>query len=175
MRRTACLAARVVGLDIAGIDLVAEDISKPLAEQGGAIVEVNAGPGLLMHLKPAVGKPRPVGQAIVDHLFPDGDNGRIPVVGITGSRDTNAVARSSPACCISMAGTRGLACGDGLFLDQRRVQGRRLPPLGSRPAPADEPHRRGRGDRERPARSSAKAWPTTAARSASSPAIDMPR
>jgi cyanophycin synthetase len=63
------LAARVVGLDIAGIDLVAQDISKPLYEQGGAVVEVNAGPGLLMHLKPAIGKPRPVGKDIVAHLF----------------------------------------------------------------------------------------------------------
>ena len=58
----AVLAARVVGLDIAGVDLVAEDISRPLGPQGGAIVEVNAGPGLLMHLKPAVGSPRPVGR-----------------------------------------------------------------------------------------------------------------
>ncbi len=60
----AALAARVVGLDIAGIDMVAQDISRPLHAQGGAIVEVNAGPGLLMHLKPAVGSPRPVGRAI---------------------------------------------------------------------------------------------------------------
>ena len=60
--------SRVVGLDIAGIDLVTQDISRPLHEQGGAIVEVNAGPGLLMHLKPATGQPRPVGRAIVEHL-----------------------------------------------------------------------------------------------------------
>src|SRR5690606_15158320 len=56
---TVALAARIVGLDIAGVDLVAEDISQPLAGQRGAIVEVNAGPGLLMHLKPASGQPRP--------------------------------------------------------------------------------------------------------------------
>ena len=68
------LAARVVGLDIAGIDMVAQDIGKPLQAQGGAIVEVNAGPGLLMHLKPAEGAPRPVGQAIVEHLFPEQEN-----------------------------------------------------------------------------------------------------
>ena len=67
----ASLAARIVGLDIAGIDLVVRNISRPLAEQGGAIVEVNAGPSLLMHIKPAVGAPRPVGEAIVEHLFPD--------------------------------------------------------------------------------------------------------
>src|SRR5690606_25227198 len=73
--RVAALAARVIGLDIAGIDLVATDIARPLAEQGGAIVEVNAGPGLLMHLLPADGKPRPVGEAIVEHLFARGADG----------------------------------------------------------------------------------------------------
>jgi len=66
----ACTAARIVGLDIAGIDLVAQDISKPLAAQQGAIVEVNAGPGLLMHLKPAQGKARQVGRDIVGYTFP---------------------------------------------------------------------------------------------------------
>ncbi len=118
----AALAARVVGLDIAGIDLVAEDVSRPLAEQGGAIVEVNAGPGLLMHLKPAVGQPRPVGAAIADHLFPHGDNGRIPIVGITGARGTTLVARLL-AFLLNMAGKQvGLACQDGLYLDLRRIE-----------------------------------------------------
>ncbi|MFL6716914.1 MAG: cyanophycin synthetase family protein, partial [Burkholderiaceae bacterium] len=82
----ASLAARVVGLDIAGVDLVVEDISRPLSEQRGAIIEVNAGPGLLAHTKPATGQPQPVGAAIVDHLFGANDDARIPVVGITGSR-----------------------------------------------------------------------------------------
>jgi len=120
--RTACLAARIVGLDIAGIDLVVEDISKPLAGQGGAIVEVNAGPGLLMHLKPAQGKPRPVGEAIVEHLFPNGDNGRIPVVGITGSRDTTLVAHIVAQLLQLDDRYAGLACADGLFLAGRQVE-----------------------------------------------------
>lgn len=120
----ASLAARVVGLDIAGIDLVAEDISRPLEAQRGAIVEVNAGPGLLMHLKPADGEPRPVGRAIVDHLFPDGQNGRIPIVGITGSRGKTTVARIV-ARLIHLSGRRvGLACSDGLFVGERRVEKR---------------------------------------------------
>jgi cyanophycin synthetase len=68
---TAALAARIVGLDIAGVDLVCEDISRPLDEQRGAIVEVNAGPGLLMHLKPANGQPRPVGAPSSTSLFPE--------------------------------------------------------------------------------------------------------
>ncbi|RYY90903.1 MAG: ATP-grasp domain-containing protein, partial [Comamonadaceae bacterium] len=120
----ATLAARVVGLDIAGIDLVAQDISRPLAAQGGAIVEVNAGPGLLMHLKPAVGSPRPVGRAICDHLFPDDAPGRIPVVGVAGSQGTAVLARLV-AWLIGLGGRyTGLACGDGLFLERRRVDAR---------------------------------------------------
>lgn len=116
------LAARTVGLDIAGIDLVAEDIGRPLHEQGGAVVEVNAGPGLLMHLRPAEGQPQPVGRAIVDHLFPDhDDDGRIPIVGVAGSRDTARIARLV-AWIMQLSGRHvGLACRDGLFLDRRRV------------------------------------------------------
>lgn len=119
---TAVLAARVVGLDIAGIDLVAEDISRPLAEQRGAIVEVNAGPGLLMHLKPAGGAPRPVGRAVVDHLFPAGESGRIPIVGISGSQGTTAIAHLV-AQLVSCTGKRtGLACREGLYLGPRQVK-----------------------------------------------------
>ena len=120
----ATLAARVVGLDIAGIDIVAEDISRPLEEQRGAIVEVNAGPGLLMHLKPARGKPRPVGQAIVDNLFPAGDKGRLPIVGIAGSKGTSLTARLM-SWLLQLTGKHvGLACRDGLFLDKRVVDKR---------------------------------------------------
>ena len=119
---TASLAARVVGLDIAGIDMVAEDISRPLAEQRGAIVEVNAGPGLLMHLKPIEGKPRPVGQAIVDTLFPKADSGRIPTVGITGTNGKTVVSRLV-AWLLHLHGKHaGVACSDGLFLDRRLVE-----------------------------------------------------
>lgn len=116
------LAARIVGLDVAGIDLVCQDISKPLAEQRGAIVEVNAGPSLLMHLKPAEGKPRPVGKAIVDHLFASGEDGRIPVVGICGSKGKTAVARLAGHLINLTGQMTGVACSDGLFYDRRQVQ-----------------------------------------------------
>lgn len=118
---TASLAARVVGLDIAGIDLVAEDISRPLTEQGGAIVEVNAGPGLLMHIKPAVGTPRLVGKAIVDHLFPNHDDGRIPIVGITGSYGKTTVAHLIAQLLARSGKHTGLTCSDGFYLDLRQV------------------------------------------------------
>ncbi len=116
------LAARVVGLDIAGIDLVCQDISQPLAEQGGAIVEVNAGPSLLMHIKPGIGKPRPVGQAIVNNLFAEGINGRVPLVGITGTHGKTPVAKFVAHLVYLSGKHAGLACADGLFLGRRQVQ-----------------------------------------------------
>lgn len=118
------LAARVVGLDVAGVDLVAQDIGRPLQVQGGAVVEVNAGPGLLMHLKPATGRSRPVGRAIVDHLFDEGGNGRVPIVGVASSRHGNAIARLV-GWLLHLSGRQvGLACQDGLFLGNRKVDAR---------------------------------------------------
>ncbi len=118
----ATLAARVVGLDVAGVDLVLEDISRPLAEQRGAVIEVNASPGLLAHLRPASGQPRPVGQAIVEHLFGFDKNGRIPVVGVTGSQNTTRIARLI-AWLLHINGSKvGLACRDGFYLGARQVQ-----------------------------------------------------
>lgn len=120
--RACILAARVVGLDIAGIDLVCDDISAPLAPQGGAIVEVNAGPSLLMHLTPAQGVPRPVGDAIVAHLFPDTEAGRIPIVGVTGTQETTHIARLV-AWLMQLSGLQvGVACRDGLFVGLRHVE-----------------------------------------------------
>lgn len=121
---TVALAARIVGLDIAGVDLVAKDISRPLAEQGAAIVEINAGPGLLMHLKPAEGKPRPVGKAIVDNLFEAGDSGRIPVVGISGTYGKSLAARLVAKLLHLRGHYVGLACADGLYFAERQIDQR---------------------------------------------------
>ena len=118
----ASLAARVVGLDIAGIDLVCQDVSKPLATQGGAIVEVNAGPSLLMHIKPGVGKPRPVGQAIVNNLFSASQTGRIPLVGVSGTHGKTAVAKLVAHLLYLSGAYTGLACSEGLFQNRRQVQ-----------------------------------------------------
>ena len=119
---TASLAARIVGLDIAGVDLVCEDISQPLEAQGGAIIGVNAGPGLLMHIKPSEGEARPVGKAIVDHLFPNGDDGRIPLVGVTGSYGKTTVSRIIGRLLTLSGKHTGLACGDGIYLDRRQSE-----------------------------------------------------
>ncbi|MCS0632465.1 cyanophycin synthetase [Telluria mixta] len=117
----AALAARVVGLDIAGIDLVCEDISRPLEEQRGAIIEVNSSPGLLAHIKPAKGEPRNVGKAIVEHLFAEGETGRIPLVGVTGTLDA-ALAARLVGTVLNLAGKHvGVANREGLFLDGRQV------------------------------------------------------
>jgi len=119
----AILAAQVVGLDIAGIDMVTQDISQPLESQGGVIVEVNAGPGLLMHLKPEIGHPRPVGEAIINHLFPDpAENGRIPVVSVTGTNGKTTVARLVTTLLKSAGHIVGLTCTDGIIIDGRTIE-----------------------------------------------------
>jgi cyanophycin synthetase len=117
-------AARVVGLDVAGVDVVTTDIARSFNETGGAIVEVNAGPGLRMHLEPSAGKPRDVGEAIVDSLFPPGGNGRIPIVAVTG---VNGKTTTTRLLAHLLAGTGrfvGMTCTDGLYLDGRRTQTR---------------------------------------------------
>ncbi len=116
------LAARVVGLEIAGIDLVAQDISKPLESQNAAIVEVNAGPGLLMHLKPASGTPQPVGEEIANHLFPPGYDFRIPIVGISGNSGRTIVAEMV-AHFIRLTNVHvGLSTNLGLYFGNRSIK-----------------------------------------------------
>lgn len=114
-------AARAVGLDVAGIDVIAEDIARPLEEQGGVVVEVNAAPGLRMHLAPSEGRPRDVGQAIVDMLFPPGDDGRIPVAAVTGVNGKTTVTRLLAHILRAAGLFVGMTCTDGIFLDERRI------------------------------------------------------
>jgi cyanophycin synthetase len=117
----AVLAAQVIGLDIAGIDLVAADISRPLEEQRGMFVEVNAGPGLRMHLQPTSGAPAPVGEAIVDHLFPPGENGRIPIISVTGTNGKTTTCRILGRI-LKEAGRRvGMATSDGVAIEGRTI------------------------------------------------------
>jgi cyanophycin synthetase len=114
-------AARIVGLDIAGVDVVVEDISRPLEEQGGAVVEINAGPGLRMHLDPSEGTPRPVGEAIVDMLFEPGNDGRIPVVAVTGVNGKTTTTRFI-AHFLKLEGLCvGMTCTDGIYVGDRRI------------------------------------------------------
>jgi cyanophycin synthetase len=117
----AALAARVVGLDIAGVDMVLQDCSQPLHCQRGVVIEVNASPGLLAHIKPANGTGQPVGTAIISHLFDSKQDGRIPIVGITGTHNTGRMARLV-AWLVHISGKHvGLACSEGLYLDSRKL------------------------------------------------------
>lgn len=120
------LAAKIVGLDIAGMDMILQDVSRPMKEQGGAILEVNAGPGLLMHLKPTSGTPRPVGMAIVDHLFPRTEEGtgagRIPLVGIVGTQGNAFIARLVGWLLQLSGKLTGVASSEGMFLANRQTQ-----------------------------------------------------
>ncbi len=115
-------AAKIVGLDVAGIDVVVADISRPLEEQGGIIVEVNASPGLRMHLEPSAGTPRPAGEAIIDHMFPSGENGRIPVVAVTGTNGKTTTTRLVAHILRKSTRNVGMTCTDGIYLDSRLIE-----------------------------------------------------
>ena len=117
-------AAQMIGLDVAGVDIVALDIGRPLYEQGAAVVEVNAGPGLRMHLDPSAGKPRPVGEAIVGTLFSPEETGRIPVVAITGVNGKTTTTRLLAHLLRTSGRSVGMACTDGIFIDGRRTETR---------------------------------------------------
>ncbi|MBM4075943.1 MAG: cyanophycin synthetase, partial [Planctomycetes bacterium] len=112
---------RMVGLDIAGVDVVATDISRPLEQQGGVIVEINAAPGLRMHLEPSYGKGRPVGEAIVSTMFAEGDEGRIPTVSVTGTNGKTTTTRLIAHILRSTGKRVGMTCTDGVYINDRRI------------------------------------------------------
>lgn len=114
-------AAQMVGLDIAGVDLVAESVIKPMEEQRAGIVEINAAPGLRMHLSPSFGKARPVGEAIISTMFAEGDNARIPVVAVTGTNGKTTTVRLT-AHLLKTSGKRvGMTNSDGVYIEQRCI------------------------------------------------------
>jgi cyanophycin synthetase len=117
----AIAAAHMVGLDICGVDLVCDSVLKPIEEQNGGIVEVNAAPGLRMHLSPSFGKGRAVGEAIVSSMFADGDDGRIPVVAVTGTNGKTTTVRLI-AHLLTAGGMRtGMTNTDGVYIEGRRI------------------------------------------------------
>ncbi len=118
----AVAAAKSVGLDIAGVDIVTEDLSIPIYEQGGKVIEVNAAPGLRMHVSPSEGRGRPVGEAIVDMLFPEGSTGRIPIVAVTGVNGKTTTTRFITHMLKSAGFHAGMVCSDGIYIDGRRIE-----------------------------------------------------
>jgi cyanophycin synthetase len=114
-------AARAVGLDIAGVDLLVRDITQPMSDQGGVICEINSRPGLRKHLWPAEGRPRDVIGPIVEMLFPPGSRSRIPIAVVTGNGDTRSVARKLADLMGADGFTVGLAAHDGVFIQGKRA------------------------------------------------------
>ncbi len=120
----AVLAAQTIGLDIAGVDIVCENIKRPLYQQGGAVVEVNAAPGLRMHVYPSEGKSRPVGQAIVNMIFLGNIQARVPLIAVTGTNGKTTVTRMIAHIYSTMKKFVGMATTDGIYFDNvRRVKG----------------------------------------------------
>jgi cyanophycin synthetase len=115
-------AARVVGLDVAGIDFLAPDISEPVRETGGAIVEVNAAPGFRMHTHPTEGEPQYVAKHVVDGLFPSGTPSRIPIVAVTGSNGKTTTTRMIAHIFRGMGRRVGMTTTDGIYIDERLVK-----------------------------------------------------
>ncbi|SES34069.1 cyanophycin synthetase [Tranquillimonas rosea] len=113
---------RLVGLDIIGIDLLAETLSKPLEQQSAGVVEVNAGPGFRMHMAPTHGSPRPVGEHVLEMLFPDhADNGRIPITAITGTNGKTTTTRLTAHILRQAGHSVGLGCTGTVEIDNHII------------------------------------------------------
>jgi cyanophycin synthetase len=121
MAARAVEAAQMVGLDICGVDIVCETVIKPLEAQGGGIVEVNAAPGLRMHLRPSFGQGRPVGEAIISSMFADGDDGRIPVVAVAGTNGKTTTVRLTAHILAANKHRVGMTTTDGVYIENERI------------------------------------------------------
>ena len=117
----AVAAAQMIGLDICGVDVVCETMLRPLEAQNGGVVEVNAAPGLRMHLSPSYGKGRMVGVAMVDELFPAGDNGRIPVIAVTGTNGKTTTTRLIAHLLAAHGLRTGMTNTDGVYINGRQT------------------------------------------------------
>jgi cyanophycin synthetase len=121
MAASAVAAAQMIGLDVCGVDVVCDSMLHSLQSQGGGIVEVNAAPGLRMHLQPSFGKGRAVGEAIVGMMYANGDNGRIPLVTVAGTNGKTTTVRLT-AHILGCKGLRvGMTNSDGVYIDNKRI------------------------------------------------------
>jgi len=115
-------AAGIIGLDVAGVDISTVDISKPLVETGGAIIEINAAPGIRMHHYPYQGTSRNAAKAIVDMLFPDGSESRIPIVSVTGTNGKTTTSRMISHIISRMGCTVGMTTTSGIYINDELVK-----------------------------------------------------
>jgi cyanophycin synthetase len=121
MAANAVAAAQMVGLDVCGVDVVCDSVHHSLQEQGGGVIEVNAAPGLRMHLQPSFGKGRAVGEAIISMMFAPGENGRIPIVSVAGTNGKTTTVRLI-AHILGCDGLRvGMTNSDGVYIEGKRI------------------------------------------------------
>jgi cyanophycin synthetase len=111
--------AKIIGLDICGIDVMATDLRTPVSENGGAILEVNAAPGFRMHIEPAEGLPRNVAEPVIDMLFPKGSIGRIPIIAITGTNGKTTTTRLTAHIAKSAGKKVGYTTSDGVYIQNQ--------------------------------------------------------
>jgi cyanophycin synthetase len=111
--------AKIIGLDICGIDIMASDLRTPVTENGGAILEVNAAPGFRMHIDPSEGLPRNVAEPVVDMLFPKGSAGRIPIIAITGTNGKTTTTRITAHIAKSAGKKVGYTTSDGVYIQNQ--------------------------------------------------------
>ncbi len=111
--------ARIIGLDICGIDIMAPDLKTSLYENGGAVLEVNAAPGFRMHIQPSHGLPRNVAEPVIDMLFPRGTTGKIPIIAITGTNGKTTTTRLTAHICKSAGYKVGFTTSDGVYIQNQ--------------------------------------------------------
>ncbi|MBL7913892.1 MAG: cyanophycin synthetase [Bacteroidia bacterium] len=114
--------ARIIGLDICGIDIMTNDISRPLEEDGGAVLEVNAAPGFRMHIAPTEGLPRNVAEPVVDMLYPAGSNARIPIIAVSGTNGKTTTTRLIAHMAKTAGHKVGFTTTDGVYIQNQMVQ-----------------------------------------------------
>ena len=114
-------AAQTIGLHICGVDVICESILRPLEEQNGGIVEVNAAPGLRMHLAPSFGRPRAVGVPMADALFPPGEDGRVPLVAVTGTNGKTTTTRLIAHLFTAHGWRTAMTNTDGVYVNGRQI------------------------------------------------------
>lgn len=113
--------AKIIGLDICGIDIMAKDLRTPVSENGGAILEVNAAPGFRMHIEPSEGLPRNVAEPVIDMLFPNRSEGRIPIIAITGTNGKTTTTRLTAHICKTAGKKVGYTTSDGVYIQNQML------------------------------------------------------
>lgn len=114
--------ARIIGLDICGVDVMAPDLTTPIAENGGAVIEVNAGPGFRMHLEPSIGLARNVADPVIDMLFPPGKSARVPIIAISGTNGKTTTTRLIAHIMKQTGSTVGYTTTDGIYIQNQLMQ-----------------------------------------------------